>query len=87
MVLMSDAKKKVLEAFNENGILERSAIEVIDENGIVTLKGTVEKYDSIKFAEQIAKQQPGVIEVINELNVKDGASTPGFPPIHPGPRK
>ena len=46
-----------------------AAIEVINQNGILTLKGVVKDDKTRKAAENIAMQQPGVISVINELKI------------------
>ena len=44
-------------------------IDVANEHGIVTLNGMVERETIRKAAEEIARQQKGVISVINEIRV------------------
>lgn len=47
-----------------------AVIEVINEHGIITLSGDVESVAVRQAAEEIAEQQPGVVAVINALEVK-----------------
>ena len=44
-------------------------IEVLDNNGIVTLRGTVPTRDAREKAEALVRQMEGVTNVINELDV------------------
>jgi hypothetical protein len=50
-------------------------VGVIKERGIVTLKGQVDDPTEQEAAEEIARRQPGVVDVINELEVKIGDVT------------
>lgn len=54
---------------------ELAVIEVINKQGIVTLKGQVDSPEVREAAEEIAAQQPGVISVINALEVKPDEDT------------
>jgi osmotically-inducible protein OsmY len=45
------------------------AIEVHVEQGVVTLRGRVDKEKARKRAEKLAKQVKGVVRVVNELRV------------------
>jgi osmotically-inducible protein OsmY len=45
-------------------------VGVIDERGVVSLKGQVDDPNTREAAERIARQQPGVVDVINDLEVK-----------------
>ena len=47
-----------------------AVIGVVNEQGLVTLKGQVDSPEVEEAAEQIAAQQPGVISVVNALEVK-----------------
>ena len=53
-----------------------AVIEVISERGIVTLKGKVDSTDVREAAEEITSGQPGVIKVINALEVEPDEDTP-----------
>ncbi len=56
-----------------------AVIEVISDRGVVTLKGEVENATIRRAAEVIASQQPGVVAVINELEVVPKEELPSFP--------
>ncbi len=45
-------------------------VGVLNERGVVTLKGQVDDPNTREAAEEIARRQPGVLDVINELEVK-----------------
>lgn len=55
-----------------------AVIEVVDEHGVVTLSGEVESVEVRKAAEEIASQQPGIITVINALEVKPHEEIEGW---------
>ncbi len=56
-----------------------AVIEVISDRGVVTLKGQVESGEVRRVAEVIAAQQPGVVAVINELEVLPQEELPNIP--------
>lgn len=60
----------VADAISEDPVTENAVLEVVNEQGIVTLIGTVENANVRQAAEKIALQQPGVISVINSLKVQ-----------------
>jgi osmotically-inducible protein OsmY len=45
-------------------------VGVINERGVVSLKGQVDDPNTREAAEKIARRQPGVVDVINDLEVK-----------------
>jgi hypothetical protein len=47
-----------------------AVVGVINERGVVTLKGQVDDPNTREAAEEIARRQPGVVDVINELEVE-----------------
>ena len=57
----------VSEAILISDTLGRAVIEVKDDDGIVTLKGTVEFEQDKLFAEELARHQEGVVDVVNNL--------------------
>ena len=61
--------RRVQEALSEDPRTENLTIEVVDENGIVTLTGTVPDQEARDAAEEITNQQDGVVQVINDLEV------------------
>jgi osmotically-inducible protein OsmY len=68
--------QRVQDALAKDPRTEDLIVEVVDEGGIVTLTGTVPSHDAREAAEKVARQQDGVIEVVNDLVVE--ASGPGF---------
>jgi len=60
---------RVMDALMSDPRTENSMIDVSNDRGIVTLEGTVSKEDTRQAAEQIAKQQEGVVTVINAIKV------------------
>jgi hypothetical protein len=60
----------VADALSKNPSTEKALIEVVNEQGIVTLIGTVENVNVRQAAETIAMHQPGVISVVNSLKVQ-----------------
>ena len=72
MVLgVSAVAERVKHALADDPQTADYAIEVIDENGLVTLRGTVESQEDLTRAEEITSAQSGVIDVVNELQVEE----------------
>ncbi len=44
-------------------------VDVIDENGVITLNGAVPTIDARNKVEAIVREQKGVVSVINEIDV------------------
>jgi osmotically-inducible protein OsmY/uncharacterized protein YrrD len=57
-----------------------AVIEVIDEQGTITLKGQVDSPEIREAAEEIVGEQPGVVSVINALQVSPDDDTRLFSP-------
>lgn len=52
---------------------ERTAeypVEVVDDDGVITLTGKVNSLETREAAEAIAADQEGVVEIINDLEVE-----------------
>ena len=62
--------KQVTDALLNDPRTKKSVIDVAFNQGSVTLTGTVKSAEIIRAAEQIARAQPGVLMVTNELKVK-----------------
>ena len=60
---------QVESALLEDRLTEDADIEVLDSNGIVTLRGVVHSREARDRAEAITREVTGVINVINELDV------------------
>jgi hypothetical protein len=69
MAIISDIEQQVFEALEQDKRTNKYAIEVIDENGLVTLKGKVYTEEDRKIADEIASRQRGVIKVIDEMEI------------------
>jgi osmotically-inducible protein OsmY len=84
MVGHSEIAARVRAALAQDPRTAEYSIEVIDENGLVTLKGKVNSEEAGRAAEEIASIQEGVIEVVNDLEIEQGEGpliTP--PPVPP----
>ena len=62
-------QQQVQDALAEINELRGAQIDVLDNNGIVTLRGIVPNVDARERAETIARGMDGVISVINELDM------------------
>ncbi len=60
---------RVAQALNEDPRTEDAIIEVIDENGMITLDGEVDSMETRSAAKEIAAAQPGVTTVVDLLKV------------------
>ena len=62
--------QRVSAALQEDPRTCDAAIDVVSESGIITLTGSVASDDIHQAAEEISRQQEGVVQVINELEIK-----------------
>ena len=87
-VRYSKVVERVATALADDPRLGDATIDAVDENGIVTLTGTVASNDLCQAAEEIARQQEGVIQIVNELQVEaddaEGEAVVVTPPEHHG---
>ena len=63
-----DLAYRVRQALLSDPRTKGSTIEVINEAGVVTLKGTAPSLREREAAEEIASQQPGVQQVSNQVS-------------------
>jgi osmotically-inducible protein OsmY len=61
----------VISALADDPRTELAVIEVIENQGVVTLKGKVDSVEVMEAAEEIAAEQPGVIRVVNAMRVEE----------------
>lgn len=66
---MSDLRNQVQAAFLQDGVLQEYGIEVLDSNGVITLRGAVPTRDVRERAEELARSVEGVMSVVNEIDV------------------
>jgi osmotically-inducible protein OsmY len=60
---------QVESALLQDHLTEDGDIEVLDSNGVVTLRGVVRSREARDRAETLARDIPGVTSVINEIDV------------------
>jgi osmotically-inducible protein OsmY len=65
----SNVEELVCEAILITNSISQAVIEIKDDEGIITLKGTVESEQDKLTAETLARQQEGVVDVINRLHI------------------
>jgi osmotically-inducible protein OsmY len=66
--------EEVSDRLMEDRLLDARGVEVTADGGVVTLAGVVPGSSDVAHAAMLARQTPGVVEVVNRLAV------------HPGPR-
>ena len=64
-----DLQHQAQDALSEINEMRDARIDVLDNNGIITLTGFVPSGEARDQAEAIVRQMDGVISVINELSV------------------
>jgi hypothetical protein len=69
---LSRSVQRVRSALQGDSRTQDAAVDVVNEGGTLTLTGTVATKDIRQVAEEIAQQQEGVIQVINELRIDSG---------------
>jgi hypothetical protein len=58
------------QAFTHNEHLDDSQIEVLDDNGVITLTGVASSNEARMVAAEIVQSAPGVISLTNDLEVR-----------------
>ncbi len=71
MTIKTDLAKQVMKTIFEDKRTEDVAIEAIDNNGVVTLTGTVPSEKVRETVVEIAQNVDGVRSVISNITVKD----------------
>jgi osmotically-inducible protein OsmY len=64
-----DLSTRISDALAADPATEDAVIEVINENGVVTLVGEVDSRETVEIASAIAASQPGTISVVNSLKI------------------
>ena len=77
-----EVRTNVLEALAEDPRTAEAAIEVIAEQGIVTLRGSTPDPEIREAAKEVSLGQQGVIEVINDLRAEPPEEEIA-PAVHP----
>ncbi len=71
MAVVSDVKKRVSKALEEDERTADYTIDVADNQGVVTLTGAVDSEAARDAATEIAEAQEDVLEVVNDIEVKE----------------
>ena len=79
----SELAQRITAALQDDPRMRDAAIDVGDESGIVTLTGSVPTEDMREAAEEIAQQEEGVVEVINELRIEEDDDEAGIIVVAP----
>ncbi len=77
---ISDIAAQVQSALLEDEQTSKFGVEVVEEDGIVTLTGVVDSEEARDAAEEIASEQQEVLEVINDLELQEDAASIIVPP-------
>ncbi len=65
----SELHFKVEQAIMDNPQIREYGIDILEQNGVITLKGTVPTHEVSETVESLAKNVFGVRGVINELEI------------------
>jgi osmotically-inducible protein OsmY len=60
---------RVSQALMDDERTREALIDVVNNQGVVTLSGVVKSHEMRDVAEQIVRQQQGVITVVNDLKI------------------
>ena len=67
--MKTELQKQINKTLNQNPKTKDLKIEAIDNNGIITLKGTADSTEKSKEIEELVEGQEGVSAVVNEIRV------------------
>lgn len=84
----SERKQRIDTLLANHSQIKDYAIEVTDDNGVITLTGTVPYKDIKALVERLVRKQEGVTSVINALDVRAREEEPiiprpSAPPVRP----
>jgi len=65
----TDLQTKVQRALMDDSRTKDYAVEVMDNNGVIILRGAVPSREASTAVEMVAKEVEGVVSVINETDV------------------
>ncbi|HLF89460.1 MAG TPA: BON domain-containing protein [Anaerolineales bacterium] len=69
IVKYSSVSERVIQALQDDPRTREGIMDVVNEQGLITLTGTVSSQEMRQAADEIARRQEGVITVINDLKV------------------
>ena len=65
----TDLQTRVHKALLDDARTKDHAVEVLDNNGVIVLSGTVPSREASTAVETVAREVDGVVSVINEMDV------------------
>ena len=65
----TDLQTRVQRALMDDSRTKDYAVEVLDNNGVIILRGAVPSREASTAVEMVAKEVEGVVSVINETDV------------------
>ena len=68
--LNTNIYERVSKSLLDDPRTSKAVIDIVTQQGMITLTGTVDSEEVRQAAEEIARNQPGVITVVNELKVE-----------------
>jgi osmotically-inducible protein OsmY len=82
---LGDLATRVNAALSDREETAQYPIEAVNDNGVITLSGTVPSDEVRDIAEEVAEEVEGVVDVINDLTIGevDKESELIVPPINP----
>jgi osmotically-inducible protein OsmY len=66
---MNNLKHKIQEALMQDPRTKEYGVEVVDNNGVIILRGAIPSHEARDKVEMVVKEVPGISSVINELDV------------------
>ena len=67
---MNNLRERVQKALTDDPRTREAALEILNENGVITLSGIVPHNKTSEAAESIVKEVDGVVSVVNEIQVR-----------------
>lgn len=83
--LKSELEEQVRQALADDERTEDAEITVEDDDGVITLAGTVADRETREAAEEITEQVEGVVEIISDLEIAAEEEIEGVAGIAPHP--
>jgi len=73
--MKTELQKKINDFLNNNPKTEGLKIEALDNNGVITLKGSAPSKEKSKQVQELVEGREGVSAVVNEIRVKSDTET------------
>lgn len=67
--IVNDLQTRIQRALVDNPRTKDYGVEILDSNGVVTLRGTVPSYEARDLVEEVVRGVDGVVSVTNEIDV------------------